>query len=344
MANDTRIALDLAKTVIQVTTSERPGQVSKTQRMTPSQCRRFLREHPPAVVVMEACGMAHHWGRYVRSVGHRPELLPPHQVRPYVLRNKTDRTDTVGILEAQRNDDVKRVPVKTEEQQAIAALHRLRSAWMDSRVARLNTIRGLLREFGITIAGGAEKVVPFVWQVVGDADSELPPVLREPLIQAAQEIRELEQRCRQIEKQLGAIAKASEMIARLMTVPGIGLLTSTMLFAIVGDPNRFPSGRHLSSFIGVTAREWSSGGRRRLGGISKRGDVYLRMLLVHGARSVLLNARRSTKPDRLRAWALQLNERVGHNRATVAVANKLARIAWAVWRNGRDYTALPAAA
>ena len=333
--HSTTIAVDLAKSVFEVAVSQRPGKVSARRRLSRGQFSRFLAEQAPATLVMEACGTAHFWGRQARERGHRVVLLPPHAVRPYVLRNKTDGADAKGLLEALRNEAVRPVPVKSVDQHVLAALHRLRSAWMATRTARLNTIRGLLRELGFSIAVGARQVVPRVWELVSDADSGLPAALRPALAEAAREIRELEARVREVERSLETMARESDAIARLRTVPGVGLLTATALVAFVGDVQRFPSGRHFASYLGLTPRESSSGLRRHLGAISKRGDPYLRMLLIHGARAVLLHAKKPTaKPDRLRAWALGRERARGHNKAAVALANKLARIVWAVWRNG----------
>jgi transposase len=213
---------------------------------------------------------------------------------------------------------------------------------MATRTARLNTVRDLLRELGFAIPVGARQVVPQVWALVSDADSGIPDALRP--VEAAREIGELETRIRQVERSLEAMASASDVVVRLRTVPGVGLLTATALLAFVGDVQRFPSGRHFASYLGLTPRESSSGLRRRLGRISKRGDAYLRMLLIHGARSVLCHAKKTNEHDRLRTWALDLERRVGHNKAAVALANKLARIAWAVWKNDRAFESLPKAA
>ena len=214
----------------------------------------------------------------------------------------------------------------------------MRSAWIATRTARLNTVRGLLRELGIAIPVGARQVVPHVWALVSDAESPVPEALRGVLAEAAREIRELEARIRQVERTLETIAVESELLRRLRTIPGVGLLTATALLAFVGDVQRFPSGRHFASYLGLTPRESSSGLRRRLGAISKRGDPYLRMLLIHGARSVLCHAKKATRePDRLRTWALDRERARGHNKATVALANKLARIVWAVWRRERAF-------
>jgi transposase len=214
---------------------------------------------------------------------------------------------------------------------------------MATRTARLNTLRGLLRELGHFIPVGARQVVPQVQALVSDSDSGLPEALRPVLCEAAREISELEQRIRALEQQLEQLAREDARIERLRTIPGVGLLTATALVAFLGDVARFPSGRHLASYLGLTPRERSSGLQRRLGRINKRGDPYLRMLLIHGARSVLCHAKRSQRePDRLRTWALARQQARGHNKAAVALANKLARIAWAVWKSEHGYAASPA--
>jgi transposase len=293
---------------------------------------------------MEACGSAQFWAGRIEQLGHRVVLLPAHLVRPYVRGNKTDRTDVKGILEAYRNEEIRPVPVKTPGHQALVALHRLRSAWMADRTARLNTLRGLLRELGVFIPVGSRKVIPEVWVQIEDADSAVPESVRPLLAEACEEVREMERRITLVERQLEALAEQTPAVKRLRTVPGVGLLTATALFGLVVDIHRFPSARHLASYLGLTPRERSSGNTRRLGAISKRGDVYLRTLLVHGARSVLARARQktdATRVDRLREWAAGIEKSRGHNKAAVALANKMARIVWAVWRNDVDYVPPP---
>jgi transposase len=339
----TTIAVDLAKNVFQIAVSHHPGKVAESHRLSRSQFLRFFAERQPALVLFEACGTAHFWGRKVQELGHQVLLLPPGHVRPYVRRNKTDRTDTKGLLEAHRNEDIHPVPIKSVEQQTLAGLHRLRSAWMADRTARINLVRGILRELGFAIPVGARQVVPRAWAVLEAPDSELPAPLRLTLGAALREIRDLETRVADVEKQLRALAAEIPVVQRLLSIPGIGLLTATALFAFVGSVQRFASCRHFASFLGITPREHSSGLARRLGRISKRGDVYLRMLLIHGARSVLLAARRAKQPDRLRAWALHIQTTRGHNKAAVALANKMARIVWAVWRHETSYQSRPAA-
>jgi len=286
-------------------------------------------------VLLEACGRSHHWARQLQQFGHTVQLLPAHDVHRYVRRNKTDRNDAKALLEAHRNDEIHAVPVKSIDQQTIASLHRVRSTWLATRTSRLNTIRGLLREFGVTIPTGAHHVAPVIQSIV---DDERVPIALRPIFTAAgDEVTALEAAIHNVERQLAGLARQRPDVELLQTIPGIGILTATALIATVGDLRRFPSGRHFASFLGLTAREDSSAERRRLGAISKQGDIYLRMLLIHGGRSVLWSAKGKATHDGLRAWALRTEQRRGHNIAAVAVANKLARIIWAVWTHQRPY-------
>ncbi len=336
----TTIAIDLAKSVFEVAISERPGRVSTRRRLSRGAFARFLNEQEPATLVMEACGTAHYWAREAQARGHEVRLLPPRDVQRYRRGNKTDRNDAKAILEAHRNEDLHPVAIKSVDQQALVGLHRLRSAWVSARTARINTLRGLLRELGETIPTGARNVVPHVYARL--AEEKIPAVSRPILASAAEEVRELERRIEEVEAQLEAIARQSELIRRLRTIPGIGLLTATAIPATV-DLQSYPSGRHFASSLGITPRESSSGHTRHLGRITKRGDPHLRTLLIHGARSVLHHAKRQKDPDRLRSWALERERARGHNKAAVAVANKLARIVWAVAVHEEIYRPTPRA-
>jgi len=339
----TIFAVDLAKSVFQIAVSKQPGAVAETHRLPRSRFLRFFAERQPGVVILEACGTAHYWARQIQDLGHTVRLLPPHKVRPYVDRSKTDKADAEALLEAQRNRKIHAVPVKSVPQQTLAALHRLRSTWMTARVARLNLVRALLREFGLPIPVGAHHVVV---QALALLD-QVPEPLRPPLTEACQEIRDFERRIAGIEQQLRVLAKQLPVAGRLQSIPGVGLLTATALVARVGDVQRFASSRHFASSLGLTPREHSSGLRRYLGSIHKAGDCYLRMLLISGARAVLIAAHRvqsKKEPDRLRRWALQMKALKGHNRAAVALANKLARIVWAVWKHDTPFESRPVVA
>lgn len=332
------IAVDLAKNVFEVGISERPGHVKETCRLSRAKFLKFFVDQEPARVVMEACGSSHYWGREIGKLGHKVKLISPQYVKPYVQRNKTDRMDVKGLLEADRNSAIHAIPVKTVAQQQLTALHRIRSRWMETRISRINTLRGLLREFGFVIPAGAHRLVPGVMTLIEDADVEIPNVLREMFHQVCLEIRELETHIGSVEQELKTLARQTPDVERLQAIPGIGLLTATAMVGFVGNVQRFRSCRHFASYLGLTPREHSSGDRRSLGRISKRGDSYLRMLLIHGGRSLLWSAHRhSSQRTPLQLWGLRIHETRGHNKATVALANKLARRVWAVWKRDTEY-------
>ena len=337
MHDHTTYAVDVAKSVFEVAVSQHPGQVRECHRLSRERLVRFFAKQRPGTVLLEACGSSHHWARTLRGLGHRVVLLPPHRVRPYVTSNKTDRADAKALLEAARNREIRPVPVKTIDQQSLAALHRLRSAWLAARTARINTVRGLLRELGVFIPVGAKHVTPAVAELLEHPDSPLPHAIRPSIAEAADEIAEFERRIASTENQFSALGQSIPDVQLLMTIPGIGLITATALVAFIGSVQRFPSGRHFASYLGLTPKEHSSGLVRRLGAISKRGDTYLRMLLIHGARSVLWSAKRKDDPDPIQVWAIEIQRLRGHNKAAVALANKLARITWAVWRRQQPY-------
>jgi transposase len=271
--------------------------------------------------------------------------LPAQYARAYVRRNKTDAADAAALIEASRCPDIHSVPIKSVDQQALQQLHRLRSQWMAARTSRLNFLRGCLREFGVGIPVGAQRAIHAVREALANQDTPVPMLLHPSLLELLTEVDALEQRCKQIDRELARLNEHDPVVERLLKIPGVGPLTATALRASVVEVQRFPSGRRFASWLGLTSREHSSGERRRLGRISKQGDPYLRTLLIHGARAVLLSARcaqrRGSTLDRLRTWALDLQERRGHNKAAVALANKLARIVWATWRHDRDFSSKP---
>lgn len=342
--NATTVAVDLAKTVFELAVADEHWRVVERARLTRGQFERWFANREVSLVVMEACATAHYWARTLRARGIEVRLLPAKYVRAYVKRNKTDAADALALLEALRASDIKPVPVKSVEQQALQALHRLRSGWMATRTRRINALRGFCREFGMEVSVGAARGLAQIARLLADEHSAIPPMLRAPMRLALEEIRLMEARIDALERELAEVARNSEPCKVLASVPGIGLLTSTAMVAAVGDPRAFDSGRHYSSFFGLTPREYSSGDHRYLGRISKRGNRYIRMLLTHGARSVLRAAtvarRAGRDVDRLRSWALQVQARTNHNKATCALANKLARIAWAVWVKHERYQAV----
>ena len=341
----TTVGVDLAKNVFEIALTDERGHIVERQRLTRARFDRFFANRSACRIVMEACGSAHYHARRLSSQGHSVVLLPAQYARAYVRRNKTDAADAAALIEASRCPDIRPVPIKSVDQQALQQLHRLRSQWMAARTARINFLRGCLREFGVSIPVGALRAIRSIRDVLSDQGSPVPTLLHSSLIELLAEIDSLEQRCKQIDRQLARLSEHDPVVERLLQIPGVGPLTATALRASVVDIQRFPCGRHFASWLGLTSREYSSGERRRLGRISKQGDPYLRTLLIHGARAVLLAARsaqrRGSSLDKLRTWALDLQERRGHNKATVALANKLARIVWATWRHDRDFTSKP---
>lgn len=341
----TLIAVDTAKLVFEVAESEGLGKKARRQRLNRAQFLEYVVTRETACFVMEACGGAHYWARLMLKAGHEVRLLPAPYVAAYRRRNKTDRADCLAMLEAAKNPEILSVPVKSTEHQAIQGLHRCRSAWMETRTARINTLRGLLREFGIILPVGAASALKQIPEAL--SDETVPPMLRPSFNVLLEEIRDLSDRIKGVEHQLEAVSRQIPVIAHLREVSGIGLLTSTALYASANDAKYFRNGRHMASWLGLTPREYSSGHIRKLGGISKRGDRYVRMLLTHGARAVLLRAgqlQRAGQPlNALQQWALALKERSNHNKATCALANKIARIAWSTWMHGTVFDANQAA-
>jgi transposase len=340
MENPTTIAVDLSKSVFEVAV-ERQGRICQRKRLSRRQLAAFLSECPKATVLMETCGSAHYWGRMAQGFGHTVGLLPAQYVKKCRIGQKTDRRDAEAILSARGRKDIVPVPVKSAEQQTISSLHRIRAALMKTRIARLNTVRGLLREFGVTIREGAGHVQTGVHEALSETPSAVPEALHAALLSMMAEAGQLQERIGEVEKQLRALSKAVPLVERLEEIPGIGLLNATAFSAQVGHFGRFGSGRRFASSLGLTPKESSSGKRRWLGSISKAGDPYLRTLLIGGARSMLLAAHRTKRPDRLQGWALEVEKRRGRNRAAIAVANKLARILWAVASRGVPYRPLP---
>ncbi|WP_061237898.1 IS110 family transposase [Ectopseudomonas composti] len=323
-----RIAVDLAKSVYQVAESVRSGQVVQRKRLNREAFRRYIQEQAePVEWVMEACGTAHYWGWLAQSLGHQVKLLHPRYVRPYRRSNKTDRNDCDAMLEAARCADMHPVPVKSRNQQQLQQLHGLRETWKKSRTQRINLLRGMLREAGIE---APTSTVAFIRAANELVDHVLA------------EINLYEQCMAECEQQLKRWHAEDEIVRKLDEVSGIGLLTASALTTAVGKPERFANGRQLSAWLGMTPREFSSGDRRKLGHISRQGNVYVRTLLIHGSRAALLAAQRCQartpeKLTQLQRWAVETAARIGHNKAAVALANKLVRICWAVWCHERRF-------
>jgi transposase len=343
--NATTVAVDLAKSVFQLAVADAAWRVTEQHRLTRSQFERWFLNRNVSLVIMEACGSAHHWGRWLNGLGIEVRLLPAAYIRAYVKRNKTDAADACALLEASRCADIAPVKIKSIEQQALQGLHRTRSLWMGTRTSRINALRGFCREFGISVATGSRNGLEQISRVLADPHSAVPNLIRATMQLLVEEIRLLEARIAQLERELIELAKHSPACTTLLSIPGIGLLTATaMVAATSGNVQHFHDARHFASWFGLTPKEYSSGSSRYLGRISKRGDRYLRMLLTHGARSVLRAASvaqaAGRQLDDLRQWALAVQARSNHNKATCALANKLARICYATLRDAEPYAGM----
>ena len=344
----TTVAIDLAKDVFQIAVRDATGRIVERRRLTRPRFAAFVEVLPPGTtVVMETCGSAHYWGRRCQARGAVVRLLPAQYVRAYVRRDKTDRADVEALLEADRCAAIHPVPVKTIEQQTLQSLHRVRQQWQTTRTARINTLRALLREHGFVFATGAKTIVPRIAVLIADPEVALSPWLRATAAVLLDELRRLQANVAALDRELVAFARTQPTLSRLQTIPGVGVITATALLGSVPHIHAFRRGRDFASWLGLTPRESSSGLRRTLGKISKRGDTYLRSLLVHGARAALRVAELRTAQHRtdlsgLQRWAVAIAQRRGRNRATIGLANKLARIIWAVWTRDRDFAAATA--
>ena len=327
----TTIGIDLSKSVFQLSLADDKQRIVSRRRLSRGQFSRFLVTAEPARLVMEACSTAHYWSRFAVKHGHQVKLLHAHYVRPYVRRNKTDSADADALIRADQDRDLKPVPVKNEHQQALQSLHRIRAQWDKTRTARINCAKALLAEFGVLMPRGGKDLALRLRR----AADELPYPLQRSFHVLVDEIVQLGQSLDNMDRELKAVLDNEPDAIRLKTINGVGVIIATAMLGRVPDIHAFKRGRAFSGWLGITPREYSSGNTRRLGGISKKGDRYLRTLLIHGARSALLAAARARSSGRtltrLQRWALDTQQRVGHNKATVALANKMARIIWAVW-------------
>ncbi len=339
----TTIGLDLAKNVFQLHGIDWRGKPVLRKQLKRAQVLLFFANLEPCLIGMEACGGAHYWARKLESLGHTVKLMAPQFVKPYVKSNKTDAADAEAICEAVGRPSMRFVPNKTDDQQAVLALHRARQGFVQARTAQANQIRGLLGEFGIILPQGIGHILPRLAEILEDGENELPAAFRSLMDRLREHLKELDRQVDELEQQIRAWHGEQAMSRKLAEIPGIGPLTASALVASIGDAGSFENGRQLASWLGLVPRQHSSGGQTKLLGISKRGDSYLRTLLIHGARAVIrVIERRRVGPTE--AWLQQLLTRRNKNVAAVALANKNARIVWALMTGDSRYRAEVAAA
>jgi len=331
----TVLGIDLAKNSFQLHGVDKQGNRVLKKKLSRKQLVAFIAQLPPCLIGLEACGGAHHWVRVFSELGHTVKMIAPQFVKPYVKSNKNDAVDAEAICEAVQRPSMRFVPSKSTEQQDIQSVHRVRSLLVGRRTAQANQIRGLLMEYGIVIPQGINQLRKAIPNILEDAENSLSSYFRDLLRELYEEIVHFDERIETIELKLKVISEQNEDCQRLLTIPGIGFLTATALIAAIGDISVFKSGRELAAWIGLVPRQHSTGGKPTLLGISKRGDSYLRTLLIHGGRSVVRVAHKHQ--DKRNQWIGEIKQRRGENISNVAVANKNARIAWALLTKKQDY-------
>ncbi len=329
------VAIDLAKKVFHLVGTDTTGNILWRKRLSRNALMPFIAQLPPVLIGMEACGGAHYWARRFREHGHAVKLMAPQFVKPYVKSNKNDTRDAEAIAEAVTRPTMRFVPIKDVEQQDIQALHRIRERLIGERTALVNEVHGLMNEYGIVIPNGVPKFRQAVVDKLESEKDKLTPLSQELFWKLLEEFAALEQQIAFYQEKLESLAKTHPECQRLMSIPGIGPITATALIAAVGDVGVFKNGRQFAAWLGLVPKQHSTGGQTRLLGISKRGDSYLRKLLIHGARATLRFA--GLKTDGRSRWIQGVLERRGWNRTAVAVANKNARIVWALLSRGGLY-------
>lgn len=333
----TTVGVDLAKKLFQVHGVDERGAPVLRKQLKRSQVLSFFANLTPCLIGMEACCSAHHWARQLQKLGHTVKLMAPQFVKPYVKTNKNDMADAEAICEAVSRPTMRFVPMKNGEQQAVLALHRARQGFVRARTAQANQIRGLLAEYGMIIPRGICQIGKRLPDILEDGENDLPGLFRRLLQRLGEHLKELDRQVSELDAQIQLWHRQHEGSCRLEQIPGIGPITASALVASIGDANSFKNGRQLAAWLGLVPRQHCSGGKTMLLGISKRGDGYLRTLLVHGARAVLRVADR--KPNYEASWLAGLLKRRHPNVAAVALANKNARVVWALLRHDRTYDA-----
>jgi transposase len=331
----TVMGIDLAKSVFQLHGVDERGKAVLRKQLKRKDVASFFANLEPCLIGMEACGSAHYWARKFAELGHSVRLMAPQFVKPYVKTNKSDRNDAEAICEAVARPNMRFVPVKTAEMQAVLALHRARQGLVKARTAQANQIRGLLAEFGIVIAKGIGHIAKRLPEILEDAENALPAMMRHLLERLGEQLKELDQQVGELEQQIKLWHRENEQSRKLEDIAGIGPITASAFVASVGDAKSFKNARQLPAWLGIVPRHEGTGGKATLGRISKRGEVYLRTLLIHGARSVIAQLER--RPDQGDGWLKKLIGRRNHNIAAVALAAKNARTAWALLAHERTY-------
>ena len=328
------IGIDLAKAVFQVHGVDAHGKTVMKKQLKRTQVAEFFANLSPCLIGMEACGSAHYWARKLQGFGHTVRLMAPQFVKPYVKTNKNDAADAEAICEAVTRPTMRFVPVKHVEQQALLAVHRVRQGLVKARTAQANQIRGLLSEFGLIIPQGIAHISKRVPEMLDNAGDEVPGIFRELMQRLLDHLKDLDQQVGELEGQIRTWHRSNAFSCKLEKVPGIGPITATALVASIGDAKQFANGRQLAAWLGLVPRQHSTGGKSNLLGISKRGDCYLRTLLIHGARAVILATERKLTTQ---GWLVRLLDRRHKNVAAIALANKTARIVWALLAYEREF-------
>ena len=332
--NISTIGIDLAKNVFQVHGVDAQGDVVVVRKLRRAQVIEFFAKVPACLIGMEACATAHHWARELTKLGHTVRLLPPAYVKAYVKRSKNDAADAAAICEAVTRPSMRFVPIKTEGQQASLAVHRTRDLFICQRTQLINALRAHLAELGLVAEQGRDGFTKLVEMVWDEDNVSLPPAMRQALLAVVDQLEALGQQISKLDRVIMAQHKASDVSRRLESIPGIGVIGATAIAATVADPSAFKSGRDLAAWIGLVPRQHSTGGKEKLGGISKQGDRYLRRLLVVGATAVVRQAR--LHPEKY-LWIMKLLAKKPAKVVAIAVANKTARIAWAIMAKGGHY-------